>query len=180
MQFRKKPVVIEATQWHKQGDHPQVRPIAPSDDLFFTGMGGATLTNREQYGVIGTLESPNHLVSPGDWIITGVQGERYPCKPDIFAATYEAVEQAPVTPIDQDVVTRVQKIIAQQLNIASADIKIASKFIDDLGADSLDEVEIVMALEDEFAIVIPDDEADKIKTVQQAVAYIVKHKGEGA
>jgi hypothetical protein len=81
MQFRKKPVVIDATQWHKNGDHPAVRPIAPSDDLYFTGIGGATLSDREKYGVIGTLESPNHLVSPGDWIITGVQGEHYPASP---------------------------------------------------------------------------------------------------
>ena len=86
--FTKKPVTISATQWFKNGDHPQVRAIAPSDDLFFTGMGGATLTDREKYGVIGTLESPNHLVTPGDWIITGVAGEHYPCKPDIFEATY--------------------------------------------------------------------------------------------
>jgi hypothetical protein len=90
-QYRKKPVVIEATQWLKNGDHPMVRPIAATDDLFFTGMGGAALIDREKYGVVGTLESPNHLVSPGDWIITGVKGELYPCKPDIFAATYEPV-----------------------------------------------------------------------------------------
>ena len=87
--FTKKPVTISATQWFKNGDHPQVRAIAPSDDLFFTGMGGAMLTGREKYGVIGTLESPNHLVTPGDWIITGVAGEHYPCKPDIFEMTYE-------------------------------------------------------------------------------------------
>ena len=86
--FTKKPVTIAAIQWFKNGDHPQVRAIAPSDDLFFTGVGGATLTDREKYGVIGTLESPNHLVTPGDWIITGVAGEHYACKPDIFEATY--------------------------------------------------------------------------------------------
>ena len=86
--FTKKPVTISATQWFKNGDHPQARAIAPSDDLFFTGMGGAMLTGREKYGVIGTLESPNHLVTPGDWIITGVAGEHYACKPDIFEATY--------------------------------------------------------------------------------------------
>lgn len=92
MKFRKKPVVIEATQWFKHGDHPAVRPMAGTDDMYFTGMGGAVLkleVERSAYGVIGTLESPNHLVTPGDWIITGVQGEHYPCKPDIFAATYE-------------------------------------------------------------------------------------------
>ena len=89
--FTKKPVTISATQWFKNGDHPQVRAIAPSDDLFFTGMGGAMLTGREKYGVIGTLESPNHLVTPGDWIITGVAGEMYPCKDEIFRLTYEPV-----------------------------------------------------------------------------------------
>ena len=89
--FTKKPVTISATQWFKNGDHPQVRAISPSEDPFFTGMGGATLTDREKYGVIGTLESPNHLVIPGDWIITGVKGEMYPCKDEIFRLTYEPV-----------------------------------------------------------------------------------------
>lgn len=94
MKYRKKPVIVEATKWLKLGDHPAVRPLAETDDLYFTGMGGATLSlplSRESYGVIGTLESPNHLVSPGDWIITGVEGEHYPCKPHIFDATYELV-----------------------------------------------------------------------------------------
>ena len=86
--FTKKPVTITAIQWFKSGDHPAVRDISDSDDLYFTGMGGSTLVEREKFGVIGTLESPNHLVTPGDWIITGVQGEHYPCKPDIFEATY--------------------------------------------------------------------------------------------
>ncbi len=83
-----KTATIVASQWFKSGDHPAVRDISDSDDLFFTGMGGATLVEREKFGVIGTLESPNHLVTPGDWIITGVKGEHYPCKPDIFEATY--------------------------------------------------------------------------------------------
>ena len=93
MKFRKKPVVIDAVQWFKHGDHPGVRQISDSDDMYFTGMGGATLINRDSYGVIGTLESPNHLVSPGDYIIRGVKGEFYPCKPDIFHTTYEPVEE---------------------------------------------------------------------------------------
>lgn len=93
MKFRKKPVVVDAVQWFKHGDHPEVRQISDGDDVYFTGMGGATLINRDSYGVIGTLESPNHLVSPGDYIIRGVQGEFYPCKPDIFHATYEPVEE---------------------------------------------------------------------------------------
>ena len=91
LRFTKKPVTITASQWFKSGDHPAVRDISDSDDLFFTGMGGATLVEREKFGVIGTLESPNHLVTPGDWIITGVQGEMYPCKDEIFRLTYEPV-----------------------------------------------------------------------------------------
>lgn len=87
--YTKKPITIEAVQWFKHGDHPDVRPVSDSDHLYFTGMGGATLTDTHLYGVIGTLESPNHLVTPGDWIITGVQGELYACKPDVFALTYE-------------------------------------------------------------------------------------------
>lgn len=172
MQFRKKPVVIDATQWHKNGDHPAVRPIAPSDDLYFTGIGGATLSDREKYGVIGTLESPNHLVSPGDWIITGVKGEHYPCKPDVFAETYEAVEPPPAAAPNADIATNVFLIVARQLCVDLTDVKLESSFTEDLGADSLDTVELVMALEDEFGLLIPDDEADKIKTVQHAIDYI--------
>ncbi len=92
MKFRKRPVEVEAVQWFRHGDHLVVRPLQPTDDMYFTGMGGATLVlelDRTSYGVIGTLESPNHLVTPGDWIITGVNGEHYPCKPDVFTKTYE-------------------------------------------------------------------------------------------
>lgn len=106
-QYRKKPVVIEATQWFKNGDHPE-----DGNDTFLDGeykgekyeglvvryyrtpeidaqskckhCGGI----MHNHGWIDTLEG-GHIVCPGDWIITGVQGERYPCKPDIFAATYE-------------------------------------------------------------------------------------------
>ena len=67
---------------------------------------------------------------------------------------------------------RVKKIVAEQLGVNEADIKIDSSFVDDLGADSLDTVELVMALEEEFECEIPDEEAEKITTVQQAVDYI--------
>jgi acyl carrier protein len=67
---------------------------------------------------------------------------------------------------------RVKKIVAEQLGVNEGDIKIDSSFVDDLGADSLDTVELVMALEEEFECEIPDEEAEKITTVQQAVAYI--------
>jgi acyl carrier protein len=71
-----------------------------------------------------------------------------------------------------DIEQRVKKIVAEQLGVAEADIKNESSFVDDLGADSLDTVELVMALEDEFACEIPDEQAEKIKTVQQAMDYV--------
>ena len=69
----------------------------------------------------------------------------------------------------------VKKIIAEQLGVNEAEIKSESSFVDDLGADSLDTVELVMALEEEFETEIPDEEAEKITTVQQAVDYINSH-----
>lgn len=77
--YRKKPVVIEAQQFWPGEDWPDG---VKADFASPTGYS------------IGTLESKEgHVVTPGDWIITGVQGEKYPCKPDIFAATYEAEEE---------------------------------------------------------------------------------------
>lgn len=70
-----------------------------------------------------------------------------------------------------DIEQRVRKIVAEQLGVAEADIKNESSFVDDLGADSLDTVELVMALEDEFEMEIPDEQAEKITTVQQAIDY---------
>ncbi|MBK8335560.1 MAG: acyl carrier protein [Sterolibacteriaceae bacterium] len=70
---------------------------------------------------------------------------------------------------------RVKKIVAEQLGVNESEIKIESSFVDDLGADSLDTVELVMALEEEFECEIPDEEAEKITTVQQAVNYINAH-----
>jgi acyl carrier protein len=70
---------------------------------------------------------------------------------------------------------RVKKIVAEQLGVNEAEIKNESSFVDDLGADSLDTVELVMALEEEFDTDIPDEEAEKITTVQQAVDYIKSH-----
>jgi acyl carrier protein len=67
---------------------------------------------------------------------------------------------------------RVKKIVAEQLGVNEADIKPGSTFVEDLGADSLDTVELVMALEEEFQCEIPDEEAEKITSVQQAVDYI--------
>ncbi len=73
---------------------------------------------------------------------------------------------------------RVKKIIAEQLGVNEKEITAESSFIDDLGADSLDTVELVMALEEEFGTEIPDEEAEKITTVQQAIDYIKANASE--
>lgn len=119
--YRKKPVVIQAAQWFKNGDHPD--DYANPVDGFVHGELAAIEASvamakgwegqvvryyrhpscdsqskcekcgqiMHDHGWIDTLEG-GHIVCPGDFIITGVQGEHYPCKPDIFAATYEEVE----------------------------------------------------------------------------------------
>lgn len=68
---------------------------------------------------------------------------------------------------------RVKKIVAEQLGVKLEDVTSEASFVDDLGADSLDTVELVMALEEEFELEIPDEEAEKISTVQNAIDYIV-------
>ncbi len=119
MRVRKKPVVIDAYQWFKNGDHPEDY----TNDSVDVNTGAVftkefcKLNNWEgevvryfchpdvegqseckhcgekmhKHGWIDTLEG-GHIVCPGDWIITGVEGEYYPCKPDIFAKTYEEVK----------------------------------------------------------------------------------------
>ncbi len=74
-----------------------------------------------------------------------------------------------------DIEQRVKNIFAKQLGVDEADIKTESSFVDDLGADLLDTVELVMALEDEFEMEIPDEQAEKITTVQQAIDYAKAH-----
>ncbi|ANF62053.1 acyl carrier protein [[Haemophilus] ducreyi] len=69
---------------------------------------------------------------------------------------------------------RVKKIIVDQLGVKAEDVKPEASFIEDLGADSLDTVELVMALEEEFDIEVPDEEAEKITTVQSAIDYVAK------
>ena len=76
----------------------------------------------------------------------------------------------------ENIEQRVRKIVAEQLGVNEAEIKNESSFVDDLGADSLDTVELVMALEEEFESEIPDDEAEKITNVQQAIDYVVSNK----
>lgn len=118
MKFRKKPIIIEATRWFKNGDHPEdysrdTQGFENGELRTFTGAerrekeweGGIVRYFRRPdvsgeskcrecqltmhvHGWIDTKEG-GHIVCPGDWIITGVKGELYPCKPDIFAATYD-------------------------------------------------------------------------------------------
>ncbi len=71
-----------------------------------------------------------------------------------------------------DIEQRVRKIVAEQLGVNEDEVKNEASFVDDLGADSLDTVELVMALEEEFETEIPDEEAEKITTVQLAIDYI--------
>ena len=72
----------------------------------------------------------------------------------------------------ENIEQRVKKIVAEQLGVNEADVKNESSFVNDLGADSLDTVELVMALEEEFETEIPDEEAEKIATVGDAISYI--------
>ncbi|PCJ85998.1 MAG: acyl carrier protein [Flavobacteriales bacterium] len=71
-----------------------------------------------------------------------------------------------------DILSKIKVIIADKLGIKESDVTPESRFMDDLGADSLDIVELVMAFEDEFNIAIPDEDGEKIVTVEDAVAYI--------
>lgn len=73
---------------------------------------------------------------------------------------------------------RVKKVVVTQLEIKEEEATMEASFVDDLGADSLDTVELVMALEEEFDTEIPDEEAEKIRTIQQAVDYIKQHQAE--
>jgi acyl carrier protein len=74
-----------------------------------------------------------------------------------------------------DIEQRVKKIVVEQLSVKEEEVTNEASFVDDLGADSLDTVELVMALEEEFKTEIPDEEAEKITTVQQAIDYVRSH-----
>ncbi len=72
----------------------------------------------------------------------------------------------------ENIEQRIKKIVAEQLGVNEAEVKNESSFVNDLGADSLDTVELVMALEEEFECEIPDEQAEKINTVQEAINYV--------
>jgi acyl carrier protein len=74
------------------------------------------------------------------------------------------------------ILDEVKEVVVEQLNVSPDEVKEESKFVEDLGADSLDVVELVMALEEKFDIEIPDEEAEKIATVADAIKFIEDHK----
>jgi len=78
-----------------------------------------------------------------------------------------------------DFIERVKKIIIEQLDVAEEDVVPTASFVDDLGADSLDQVELIMAMEEEFNVSISDEDAEKIVTVQDAIDYAQKALGQG-
>ena len=77
-----------------------------------------------------------------------------------------------------DVEEKIKKMISEQLDVPEEEVVPAAAFEDDLGADSLDQVELIMAMEEEFDVSIPDEDAENIATVQDAIDYIVKAIGE--
>ena len=77
---------------------------------------------------------------------------------------------------EQKIFEEIKKVVVEQLGVTEAEIKRESSFVDDLGADSLDTVELVMALEEAFSIEIPDEDAEKIETVGDAIRYIEEHQ----
>lgn len=80
---------------------------------------------------------------------------------------------------EEDIGERVVTIVSNQLDVEKEKVKPEASFINDLGADSLDIVELVMELEDQFGMQIPDEDAEKIRTVGEAIEYIKKNKGQG-
>jgi acyl carrier protein len=80
--------------------------------------------------------------------------------------------------VTENLEERVKKIITEQLAVDAAEVTPQAQFVQDLGADSLDTVELVMALEEEFDVEIPDEDAEKIKTVGEAVSYIKDKAGK--
>ena len=78
-------------------------------------------------------------------------------------------------PTEAEIQEKVSQIVSEQMGIDKSELTRETSFVDDLNADSLDTVELVMEFEDEFEMSIPDEEAEKIRTIGQAIAYIIEH-----
>ena len=76
---------------------------------------------------------------------------------------------------EQKIFEEVKKVVVEQLGVSESEITREASFVDDLGADSLDTVELVMALEEAFSLEIPDEDAEKIKTIGDTVSYVMAH-----
>lgn len=76
---------------------------------------------------------------------------------------------------NKELIEKIKQIISEQLGVDEAEVTSSASFVDDLGADSLDQVELVMALEEAFGLEISDEDAEKMRTVQDAIDYIDKH-----
>ena len=74
----------------------------------------------------------------------------------------------------EEILSKVKAVVAEKLNVGEDQVTEDAKFVEDLGADSLDQVELIMALEDEFELKIPEEDAEKLLTVGSAVAYVLK------
>jgi acyl carrier protein len=95
-----------------------------------------------------------------------------------LAQGVEAVSELTHGDFMSEIEGKIRKVIAQQLSVSEENITPDARFIDDLGADSLDTVELVMALEEEFSVDIPDEEAEKIHTFQDVINYIKAQTGK--
>jgi acyl carrier protein len=126
----------------------------------------------------------------GPWYVTALSGRgtpfRNPLAPETLApfTVTDLVQPSRRPPEDpersidmSDIADRVKKIVVEHLGVEEDKVKEAASFIDDLGADSLDTVELVMAFEEEFGIEIPDDAAEKILTVKDAIDFIQSKAG---
>ena len=113
------------------------------------------------------------MVSGSQWGVRGIEW-RPPVGPRAAMGITKARDKKPMSTVEE----RVKKIVAEQLGVKDEEVTNDASFVDDLGADSLDTVELVMALEEEFETEIPDEDAEKITTVQQAIDYIVQHQAK--
>ncbi len=119
--------------------------------------------------------APHKLVKPRDNMIAVRVGRKV--IDDRIAAALACTSQSPEERTMSDIAERVKKIVVEHLGVDESKVSESASFIDDLGADSLDTVELVMAFEEEFGCEIPDDAAEKILTVGDATGFLEKNTG---